>query len=153
MEMKSPTKEQLRNAWSNADQSTRRLLESLYGPGIKSDITDLIKLPIDAFRLLDAPHLNITEPPGIFQDGLTTFHKLQVITAALNEGWVPDWSNANEPKYFPWFDFQGGRFVFGDVTYHCTHSNLGSRLCFRTRELAEYAGQQFEDLYNDLLTF
>lgn len=75
--------------------------------------------------------------------------KLVIIAKALNEGWKPDWANWNESKYWPWFDFQGGRFVFDDVHCDCTCSDLGSRLCFRTAELAKYAGETFIDLYND----
>ena len=34
---------------------------------------------------------------------LTAFLKLRIITAALNQGWAPDWTNSNEWKYYPWF--------------------------------------------------
>lgn len=30
--------------------------------------------------------------------------------------------------------------------------NRGSRLCYKSRELAEYAATQFADIYNDFLT-
>ena len=78
-------------------------------------------------------------------------YKLVIIARALNGNWKPDWTNWNENKYFPWFDFRGGRFVFRLVGCDYTLSYLGSRLCFRTRELAEYAGKHFEDLYNQFL--
>ena len=32
-----------------------------------------------------------------------------------------------------------------------TNASVGSRLCYKTRELATYAGRQFEGLYNDFL--
>lgn len=76
-------------------------------------------------------------------------YKLVIIVKALNEGWKPDWSNWGENKYCPWFRFRGGRFVFNNVNFIFTYSNLGSRLCFKSRALAEYAGKAFLDLYDD----
>jgi len=152
--MKTPTKQQLRAAWSAAPYTTREILESLYGSDIKADITERIKTPSDAFRELGINYndARVTDCPSELHNGLVAFHRLQVICNALNEGWTPDWSNDDQPKYFPWFVFQGGRFVFCSVYCRCTVSDLGSRLCFRTRELAEYAGKQFEDLYNQFLS-
>jgi hypothetical protein len=152
--MNTPTLSQLRATWSSADQSIRTLLESLYGPEIKFDITDRVKLPGDAFRELG---MDYNDPSAIgcpdeLENGFVTFHRLQVIAKALNEGWTPDWSDDDQEKYYPWFVFRGGRFVFDDVYYCYATSNLGSRLCFRTRELADYAGRQFEELYNQFLS-
>jgi hypothetical protein len=76
-------------------------------------------------------------------------YKLAIIAKALNSKWKPNWSDWNQNKYYPWFGFRGGRFVFDNVLCLYTSSDLGSRLCFRTRELAEYAGKQFEDLYHE----
>jgi hypothetical protein len=78
--------------------------------------------------------------------------KLIIIAKALNEGWVPDWSNWDEYKYYPWFDMQpssGSGFAYGDYDFWSTYSSVGSRLCFKSSELAEYAGKQFEGLYKD----
>jgi hypothetical protein len=76
-------------------------------------------------------------------------YKLVIIAKALNEGWKPDWTDWYENKYYPGFVFRGGRFVFCGVCYSYTSSYLGSRLCYKDRATAEYAGKQFEDLYND----
>jgi len=76
-------------------------------------------------------------------------YKLVIIARALNGNWKPDWTNWNENKYFPWFDFRGGRFVFINVYYNCTNSNLGSRLCYKDEETAEYVGRTFTDLYHE----
>jgi hypothetical protein len=152
--MNTPTLNDLRAAYKAADESTRKVLEDLYGASIKDDIRDRIKLPGDAFRELgiDYNDARATGSPSELGNGLVAFHRLQVIAKALNEGWAPDWSDEDQQKWFPWFDFRGGRFVFDDVFCFFTDSDLGSRLCFRTRELAEYAGKQFEDLYNRFLS-
>ena len=36
-------------------------------------------------------------------------------------------------------------------TASLANATVGSRLCYKTRELATYAGRQFEGLYNDFL--
>ena len=93
----------------------------------------------------------VTNFPEQHQKALTAHAKLIVIADALNEGWKPDWNNGDEYKYYPWFDMENG-FVFIVCVYDFQASGVGSRLCFRSRELAEYAGTQFEDLYKEYFT-
>ena len=78
--------------------------------------------------------------------------KLVIIAEALNEGWTPNWDDWDERKYYPWFDMEGSSgsgFSFHVCVCDCSDSHVGSRLCFASRELAEYAGEQFTDLYKD----
>lgn len=85
------------------------------------------------------------------QKAITAHIKLVTIAEALNEGWEPDWSNYNERKYYPWFEMEktGVGFSFFVFDYRGTHSIVGSRLCYKSREIAEYAGTQFVELYRD----
>ena len=85
--------------------------------------------------------------------------KLEVITAALNEGWSPDWNNTNEYKYYPYFYIEsrkhgaaaGLSFTLTLSTASFTHASIGSRLCFHDHETARYAGKTFTELYEQLL--
>ena len=101
---------------------------------------------------IDISDLLLEEPKSL---NLKAYIELQIITKALNEGWKPNWSNQSEYKYYPWFDLRGRSFVFYYVTvYFCnTFTGGASRLCFKSRELAEYAGRTFINLYKDYLTF
>lgn len=102
--------------------------------------------------------------------------KLRIIAAALNEGWKPQFTT-DEYRYFPWFylytqseidemsEEEKSRAVYrsshhayahGGVAYAVTsHGSsytsayIGSRLAFQTRELAEYAGRQFVEIWAD----
>ena len=79
-----------------------------------------------------------------------------VITKALNEGWVPDWHNGNWDKWFNWFNMSSsssGRFsfVYSDDRLRSI-SDCGSRLCFKSKDLAQYAAKQFIDIYEKALT-
>lgn len=81
--------------------------------------------------------------------------KLVLVAQALNGGWEPDWQDEDEYKYTPWFDFDDenaeARFSYcGGCHYWCQRSGVGSRLCYKSREIARYAGTQFIDLYREV---
>ncbi|MDO4979485.1 MAG: hypothetical protein Q4E58_01105 [Prevotellaceae bacterium] len=104
--------------------------------------------------------------------------KLRIIVAALNEGWEPKFTE-DEYRYFPWFYFYTKEeydklddeekglcvlrsgyntfsyvgFVYCDASLDASYSStsLGSRLAFRTRELAAYAGRQFIEEWADFM--
>ena len=85
--------------------------------------------------------------------------KLEVITAALNEGWSPDWNNTDEYKYYPYFYIEPRKYgAAAGLSYAHTHNaasytdaNIGSRLCFHEPDAARYAGRTFTELYEQLL--
>ena len=85
--------------------------------------------------------------------------KLETITAALNDGWVPDWNNTDEWKFYPYFAIEPNHYgALAGLSYAGTYSAasssdayIGSRLCFHDRETAAYAGRTFADLYAQIL--
>jgi hypothetical protein len=88
---------------------------------------------------------------------LNAMLKLLTIAEAWNrqDGFVPDYSDNNQYKYFPWFAYDGASAGFACASAVSaapnTYTNIGSRLCFKTRERAEQFGKQFIDLWNDFL--
>ena len=109
---------------------------------------------------------------------LIAYSKLCIVTAALNEGWTPKFIKG-ERRYFPYFflytdeeirnmsEEEKSRVVcrsnyyadaYGGVSCASAHNDsahvfasFGSRLAFKTRELANYAGKQFIKLYANYL--
>ena len=111
---------------------------------------------------------------------IIAFAKLRVIAEALNEGWRPTFSKG-ENRYYLWFciytkeEFDKlyeyyknrcsvvgrscgnsnavGRFVYASVydASSSSYAHPGSWLVFKTRELAEYCGNQFIDIWADYL--
>ena len=83
------------------------------------------------------------------------YKKLKIIVRALNDGWIPDWNDNNQRKWIPWFiwDPLSSGFGFDDsyYSYSFTGTGTGSRLCFSSDALSNYAGQQFIELYNEYL--
>ena len=118
------------------------------------DITKRVKTYADACAVLGIEPMNETvlAKLGFTKDEIA-YRKLKTIAEALNEGWRPDWANSNEYKYWPWFVYNpaSAGFSYAYTSYAASNANVGSRLCYKTRELATYAGRQFEGLYNDFL--
>lgn len=121
---------------------------------IPKDIKEKIKTLQDAIEKLgeddeDVKALRVIENLDIPKHIISQLQSI-IIVKALNEGWIPDWSNSSQYKYFPWFDMENsssGGFVYHDFVYWYTYSIVGSRLCLKSRELAEYAGKQFKEIY------
>ena len=120
------------------------------------DIKDKVKSFEDACKVLDiTPSVPVvTGIPEKYQKPLIANYQLMVIAEALNEGWTPDWSNGEWDKWHPWFNMDNsssaGRFSFDVADYQDSDSYVGSRLCFKSEELADYAGTQFLELYREL---
>ncbi len=86
-------------------------------------------------------------------NSIFAYTKLVIIAKALNEGWQPDWTDSNQRKYVPWFEHKSGfGLAYGICGSWDSVAAVGSRLCFKTAELAKYAATQFADIYNDFLT-
>lgn len=111
---------------------------------------------------------------------LFAYARLVIIAEALNEGWKPKF-DGDECRYYPWFyiytkkEYEeldedekkecrvvgrsvDGAHADGGVVYayangasSLSHAFDGSRLAFKTRELAEYCGKQFFDIWEKFL--
>ena len=120
------------------------------------NIIEKVKSFEDACKLLDiTPSVPVvTGIPEKYQKPLIANYQLMVIAEALNEGWTPDWSNGEWDKWYPWFNMDNsssaGRFSFCAAVNLGSGSIVGSRLCFKSEELADYAGTQFLELYREL---
>ena len=111
---------------------------------------------------------------------ITAYLKLRIICAALNDGWKPTFHDG-ECRYYPWFYiytkeeyeeldeeekkacrvvgrshddmYESGTVVCSFATNASSPSPtvFGSRLAFKTRELGEYCGKQFIDIWEKFL--
>lgn len=85
-------------------------------------------------------------------EDVAAYMKLRIITAALNEGWEPQFVKG-ELRWYVWFPNKCGGLVFvhANGVGSNSYADHGVRLAFRTKELAEYAGKQFIDIWCDYL--
>lgn len=109
---------------------------------------------------------------------VVAFLKLRIITEALNEGWHPKFTE-DEFRYYPWFYFYitegynnfsevvkircvgranydanaNGGPVFSNALYASSRPKPDNGVCFvfSNRDLAEYAGMQFIDIWTDFV--
>lgn len=139
-------------AYNSASPEMKEILSNLFGKDILSGkITDRIKTFEDACTETDEDPNDDHFSEGT--DDEIAFKKLKVIARALNEGWVPNWNKDSEYKWYPWFYLNNPGFRFYDAYYVYAYSYAagGSRLCFKSEELAIYAGKQFLDLYKQFI--
>ena len=113
-----------------------------------------------------------------FDADIIAYLKLRIIAAALNEGWEPQFTE-DEYRYYPYFYFYtkeeyeqlsdadkkrcvgrsghnasaNGGLVYASSNAGSAYSGtlIGVRLAFKTRELAEYAGKQFINIWADFV--
>ena len=108
---------------------------------------------------------------------LMAYLKLRIICAALNEGWEPKFTE-DEKRWYPWFflytqeeintktndwkkqrqlietggyatDYCGFAYAYSDFVPSNTSTGIGSRLCFKSEELATYCGRKFINIWAD----
>lgn len=116
-------------------------------------------------------------PEAVNKD-LVAYMKMRVIVAALNDGWEPQFV-PGEQRWYPWYELiskedyeamsedekqerrcvgrssvdasASGGLVFSVAYSASSYSSAsnGSRLAFKSEELAEYSGKQFAELFAD----
>ena len=107
----------------------------------------------NAVRLEDVTRLVQSLNPSHIE-ALIALNELFTIAQAWNkaDGFVPDFSDWNQNKWYPWFryDKDAAGFVSAhtDSTPTYARAPIGSRLCFKSSARAAQFGKQFAHLYN-----
>lgn len=150
------------------------------------DVTERIKTFEDALNELEVRAANGDNTAKMLyddwhnvttdSDDLIAYLQLRIITAALNEGWEPQFTKGERRWYF-WYDLitkeqydklsdkdksrvvgRGGGSASAYSGLVCSYASgassfsvtsLGSRLAFKSEKLAAYAGRQFAEIYAD----
>lgn len=150
------------------------------------DVTERIKTFEDALNELEVRAANGDNTAKMLyddwhnvttdSDDLIAYLQLRIITAALNEGWEPQFTKGERRWYF-WYDLitkeqydklsdkdksrvvgRGGRnanayfglvYAYANVASSYSSTCVGSRLAFKSEKLAAYAGRQFAEIYAD----
>lgn len=143
------------------DEGNGSIFDYFYKEEDYEEITDRVKTYEDACKVLGVEPINEQNAKAQgFRSEEIARRKLETIAAALNEGWKPDWNNTDQYKYYPYFYIQENAKDKGSAGLSCATTIraasssialLGSRLCFYASRLARYAGNQFTDLYEQIL--
>jgi len=145
-----------KSLYPSSSPEFKAMLEDSFGKDyFLEKITDRVKSYEDACRILkvdiDENLVRVSSELDRDSKSIKAYAKLIIIARALNEGWVPDWNNSNQYKYYPYFDMRSGA-VFYYVGFFINVTAVGSRLCFSSEKLAKYSGEQFQSIYKDYLT-
>lgn len=124
------------------------------------------------------PEILQPQNAGIVPPHIVAMTKLEMITAALNQGWT--WIPDGETKgWWPWFwfftqeeidkmddeekkyrcivpagefsKFAGLGYAYSNSAWSTSRAYFGSRLAYRNAELAKHSGRQFIELWRQWL--
>lgn len=180
------TSEQLAACYCNGGNEFRQTVKEALGEDFSKELPIQVRVQTfeDAVRELGDEHPAV-RTYNSFKYGYSAkepdvmaYLKLRIITAALNEGWEPQFTE-DERRWYCWYNLISkedldsmseeekkerrvvGRaglnavacgglvcsYAYNVSTYSYTYH--GSRLAFKSEELAEYAGKQFIEIYAD----
>lgn len=180
------TSEQLAVCYRNGGNEFRQTVKESLGEDFSKELPIQVRVQTleDAVRELGDEHPAV-RTYNSFKYGYSAkepdvmaYLKLRIITAALNEGWEPQFTEG-ECRWYCWYDLISkedldsmseeekkerrvvgravvnanayGGLVYSNASHVSTSSSTGhgSRLAFKSEELAEYAGKQFIEIYAD----
>lgn len=180
------TSEQLAACYCNGGNEFRQTVKEALGEDFSKELPIQVRVQTfeDAVRELGDEHPAV-RTYNSFKYGYSAkepdvmaYLKLRIITAALNEGWEPQFTE-DERRWYCWYNLISkedldsmseeekkerrvvgranfnasayGGLVYSNAYYVSTYSYayFGSRLAFKSEELAEYAGKQFIEIYAD----
>lgn len=182
------SKQDLLKAYREADPSQQELMKKLFGAdtfAINFNVMERVKTFQDAIdelgndnKLVQQYNQIRSEFGNLMGKDIIAYLKLRIITAAINEGWEPQFTK-DEYRYYPYFfiytkgEYEqlsdadkkrcvgrsvSNAYAYGGLVYAGTsagssrsHAGSGVRLAFKTRELAEYAGKQFLNIWADFV--
>lgn len=151
------SEQKARELYKSGSGELRSILEESFGKDFFSQkITDRVKTYEDACRELS---MNPLDENKLMKLGLTkhdiAYQKLVTIAKSLNEGWVPDVCDNSVYRWYPLFVTNGSpsSFAFGASVCDdaAAGAGSGSRLCFKNKELSEYCGKQFIELWKQFI--
>lgn len=183
-------KENIVKAYAIADDDIKDVLLELFPEVLlktaqtasKRPVTERIKTFEDACKELGNQNILVQGyEDATCSDFLTpdmvAYLKLRIISAALNEGWEPQFTK-DEVRWYPWHwlytqkeidemdeeektdrcmmttgdyltEYAGFASAISDSAPSHTHAAFGSRLCLKSDTLAVYCGKQFIELWAD----
>lgn len=177
-------KETLVAVYGNCNAVGRKAIKEQLGERLSEilPVTDRVKTFNDAVEELGEEHEAVKAYRAVEwylrnqMSDIKAYLQLRIITAALNEGWEPQFVKG-EYRWYGWYDLiskedydalsdeEKGRCVGRSVSYAVASGGLvysyagsassysvtgsSSRLAFKSEKLAEYAAKQFIEIYAD----
>lgn len=177
-------KETLAAVYGNCNAVGRKAIKEQLGERLSEilPVTDRVKTFNDAVEELGEEHEAVKAYRAVEwylrnqMSDIKAYLQLRIITAALNEGWEPQFVKG-EYRWYGWYDLiskedyealsdeekcrcvgrshygagAGGGLVYSSANNasSVSYANHSSRLAFKSEKLAEYAAKQFIEIYAD----
>ena len=134
---------------NGASQERKLELEEFFTELKPISIINRVKTYEDALKVLGRNHFNENN----FYPREIARRKLEIIIEALNEGWKPNLSNCQEHKWYCYFSGSTTGLGASNAPYSLTTAStaFGVRFCLKSKELADYIGSNFKNLYEEML--
>lgn len=143
------TQDDIDQAFSEANTSQKKAMLKYFK---KSETAvDTIKDWRDVLKTLKITEasLELIKSPKTKEDKCrNAMTKIMCIAKAYNNGWIPNWKNDSEYKYFPYLYYSGGSWLASRVGCY-SRLYCPSGLHFKTNELAMDAIGKFRAIYDD----
>ena len=177
MENQFKITEKVLEAYEKCDDYGKEILEGIFGKeAFSTNITDKIKTFVDAVEMLGIDNQKVKDYLDLDNrkcaKDIIAFARLKIIAEALNEGWKPKY-DILEGSYYTSFDFiteeeyeklkeneKKKCLVFSlpnkEIKIAIVSSKLSVtceafKISLKSRELAEYLGQQFIGIWKDYI--
>lgn len=76
--------------------------------------------------------------------------KLIFLIEIFNHGWVADYADSDQVKFWPWVRYKSGSGLsLGGVAGDYSATGVAARLCLKSREDCEKFTKKFQSIYNE----
>lgn len=177
MENQFKITEKVLEAYEKSDDYGKEILEGIFGKeAFSTDIKDKIKTFVDAVEMLGINNQKVKDYLDLDNrkcaKDIIAFARLRIIAEALNEGWKPKYDildgsyytsfdfiseeeyeklKENEKKKCIVFSLPGKEIKIAIVSSKLSVACEAYKISLKSRELAEYLGQQFIGIWKDYL--
>ena len=128
----------------------RKFVLEEFFPELKPvSIIDRVKTYEDALRVLGREDFS---RENLYNREIAR-RKLEIIIEALNEGWKPDFNDINQSKWYCFYrgSYSGLWCSYSTNSPASANTNFSIHLCLKSKKLTDYIGEQFTDLYEEML--
>ena len=148
-------KEKMVQLYEKSDNELKKKLIDIFGEDYFPKKTiETVRTIDDAFRIWNTSESEKLEIEKIASIDEKAYRELKIITKALNgDDWEANYNDSSQKKWSPWFSTSASGFAFRNSGFDYSHTTtlLGARLCFKSKEISDYAGNQFLQQYKSFL--
>ena len=124
----------------------------------KQTLLERVKNISDVYKELKRKELTIEDfsfLPENKRKKALAFQQIQDICEVFTEGWIIDWNNRSQYKYYPYFIKNQNSGISGwsvDGVRNCLYTSYGAPCFYKNESTAKHCGNLFLEIYNNYLS-